>query len=228
MHTQVEEVRDQAACLLGGRAQLAPLHEVICAAGCSLVRAPPYLGGPMGLASSGDIFYWAPRMAGLACGGRIYPGPRKMAWSWRSLRRPAAAGAPTPSAPSAQREAATGLPQAPGRAARPCHRRRARSARRRWQPAAALRSARRAAPSAPSAERGARGGDQARCRRPGAQRPRHRDRCRARGAAMARADAVPTASTPVSGATTEIINKPRAGAGTPTGRLLPASATLRS
>ena len=91
MHTQVEEVRDQAACLLGGRAQLAPLHEVICAAGCSLVRAPPYLGGPMGLASSGGIFYWAPRMAGLACGGRIYPGPR--AWSWRSLRRPAAAGA---------------------------------------------------------------------------------------------------------------------------------------
>ena len=91
MHTQVEEVRDQAACLLGGRAQLAPLHEVICAAGCSLVRAPPYLGGPMGLASSGGIFYWAPRMAGLACGGRIYPGPRKMAWSWRSLRRPAAA-----------------------------------------------------------------------------------------------------------------------------------------
>ena len=76
MHTQVEEVRDQAACLLGGRAQLAPLHEVICAAGCSLVRAPPYLGGPMGLASSGGIFYWAPRMAGLACGGRIYPGPR--------------------------------------------------------------------------------------------------------------------------------------------------------
>ena len=45
--------------------------------------------------------------------------------------------APTPSSPSAQREAATGLPQAPGRAARPCHRRRARSARRRWQPAAA-------------------------------------------------------------------------------------------
>ena len=57
MHTQVEEVRDQAACLLGGRAQLAPLHEVICAAGFSLVRAPPYLGGPMGLASSGGSFY---------------------------------------------------------------------------------------------------------------------------------------------------------------------------
>ena len=58
-------------------------------------------------------------------------------------------------APSAQREAATGLPKAPGRAARPCHRRRARSARRRWQPAAALPGARRAAPSrlARSAER---------------------------------------------------------------------------
>ena len=45
----------------------------------------------MGLASSGGSFYWAPRVAGLACGGRIYPGPR--AWWWRSLRRPAAAGA---------------------------------------------------------------------------------------------------------------------------------------
>ena len=44
-------------------------------------------------------------------------------------RPPPGRAAPTPSAPSAQREAATGLPQAPGRAVRPCHRRRARIAR---------------------------------------------------------------------------------------------------
>ena len=143
MHTQVEEVRDQAACLLGGRAQLAPLHEVICAAGCSLVRAPPYLGGPMGLASSGGIFYWAPRMAGLACGGRIYPNPARGRGDRFVARR--------------------------RRRARPRHRRRARSARRRWQPAAAppgtqARSALGAQRRAPSAERVARGGDQA-CRR---------------------------------------------------------------
>jgi hypothetical protein len=63
-----------------------------------------------------------------------------------TCRRPGAQR-PRPSAPSAQREAATGLPKAPGRAARPCHRSQARSARRRWQPAAALPGARRAAPS---------------------------------------------------------------------------------
>ena len=158
MHTQVEEVRDQAACLLGGRAQLAPLHEVICAAGCSLVRAPPYLGGPMGLASSGGIFYWAPRMAGLACGGRIYPGPR--AWSWRSLRRPAAAGAPTR------------------------HRRRARSARPR--PGCRRRPGAQRA-HAIGAERVARGGDGSQrlpCAAQGAQRPRRLARNAEREAAI--------------------------------------------
>ena len=203
MHTQVEEVRDQAACLLGGRAQLAPLHEVICAAGCSLVRAPPYLGGPMGLASSGGIFYWAPRMAGLACGGRIYAGwPR--AWSWRSLRRPAAAaGAQRAHAIGAERVARGGdgsqrLPCAAQGAQRP--RRLARNAERE----AAIRLA---------------AGARARSARAigiGAEREARRWQSR-RGAHCEH-----------SGATTEIINKPRAGAGTPTGRLLPASATLRS
>ena len=182
MHTQVEEVRDQAACLLRERAQLAPprgdLRRRLFAGQSSAVP---------GRSDGARVERWHLLLGPTHGGARLrWPHlPQPRAWSWRSLRRPAAAGAPTPSAPSAQREAATGLPQAPGRAARPCHRRRARSARRRWQPAAALRSARRAAPSAPSAERGARGGDQARCRRPGAQRPRHRDRCRARGAAMA-------------------------------------------
>ena len=90
LHTQVEEVRDQAACLLRERAQLAPPRGDLRRR-LFLVRAPPYLGGPAGLASSGGSFYWAPRVALLACGGRFYPGPR--AWWWRSLRRPAAAGA---------------------------------------------------------------------------------------------------------------------------------------
>ena len=157
LHAQVEEVRDQAACLLGERAQLAPLHEVICAAGCSLVRAPPYLGGPMGLASSGCIFYWAPRMAGLACGGRIYPGPR--AWSWRSLRRPAAQ-------------------------ARPRHRRRPRSA---WPRPGCRRRPGAQRAHAIGAERVARGGDGSQrlpCAAQGAQRPRRLARNAEREAAI--------------------------------------------
>ena len=89
--------------------------------------------------------------------------------------------APTPLVPSAQREAATGLPYRRPGAQRPRHRRRARSARRRWQPAAVppgtqARSALGAQRCAPSAERRARsarrrsGSPQA----PGAQGPRGR------------------------------------------------------
>ena len=224
MHTQVEEVRDQAACLLGGRAQLAPLHEVICAAGCSLVRAPPYLGGPMGLASSGGIFYWAPRMAGLACGGRIYPNPARGRGDRIVARR--------------------------RRRARPRHRRRARSARPR--PGCRRRPGAQRA-HAIGAERVARGGDGSQrlpCAAQGAQRPRRLARNAEREAAIRLAAGARARSARAigigaerearrwqsrrgahcehSGATTEIINKPRAGAGTPTGRLLPASATLRS
>jgi len=91
--------------------------------------------------------------------------------------------APTPLVPSAQREAATGLPYRRPGAQRPRHRRRARSARRRWQPAAAPpgaarhTGAQRRAPCAvrraPSARRRS-GSPQA----PGAQRPRHRRRAR--------------------------------------------------
>ena len=60
LHTQVEGVRDQAACVRGENVTCPsdlPLRVVICAAGCSLVKAPPYLGGPPGLASSGGSFY---------------------------------------------------------------------------------------------------------------------------------------------------------------------------
>ena len=60
LHTQVEGVRDQAACVRGENVTCPsdlPLRVVICAAGCSLVKAPPYLGGPPGLASNGGSFY---------------------------------------------------------------------------------------------------------------------------------------------------------------------------
>ena len=69
------------------------------------------------------------------------------------------------SAPSAQREAATGLPKAPGRAARAIGAERVARGGDGSQrlPCPAQR---RAAPSAPSAERGARDGDQARCTAP--------------------------------------------------------------
>ena len=65
---------------------------------------------------------------------------------------------------------------------------------------------------APSVERGARDGDQARCTRPGAQRPRHRSRARSARRGAGRAGGAPVCALSI----------------VTTGRLLPASATLRS
>ena len=74
-----------------------------------------------------------------------------------------------------------------------CHLCRARSARRRWQPVwlPCLAQRARSAFGAYSAERGARDGDQARCTRPGAQRPRHRSRARSARRGAGRAGGAP-------------------------------------
>ena len=52
---------------------------VICAAGCSLVKAPPYLGGLPGLASSGGSFYYHGSLAVAAASTTT-----ARAWWWRS------------------------------------------------------------------------------------------------------------------------------------------------
>ena len=137
--------------------------------------------------------------------------------------------APTPLVPSAQREAATGLPyRRPGPRRCTPSRRRARSARRRWQPAAAppgtqarsalgaqrpgsARSALGAQRRAPSAERVARGGDQARRRR------------RARSAHATGAERVARG-----GASWHAGAARASSRSSNAGRLLPASATLTS
>ena len=124
--------------------------------------------------------------------------------------------APTPLVPSAQREAATGLPYRRPGAQRPRHQRRARSARRRWQPAAAppgtqARSALGAQRRAPSAKRRARGGDQARRRR------------RARSAHAAGAERVARG-----GASWHAGAARASSRSSNAGRLLPAIATLTS
>ena len=123
----------------------------------------------------------------------------------------------TPLVPSAQREAATGLPyRRPGPRRCTPSRRRARSARRRWQPAAAppgtqARSALGAQRRAPSAERVARGGDQARRRR------------RARSAHTTGAERVAR-----DGASWHAGAARASSRSSNAGRLLPASATLTS
>ena len=126
-----------------------------------------------------------------------------------------AAPGPTPLVPSAQREAATGLPyRRPGPRRCTPSRRRARSARRRWQPAAAppgtqARSALGAQRRAPSAERVARGGDQVRRRR------------RARSAHATGAERVARG-----GASWHAGAARASSRSSNAGRLLPASATL--
>ena len=129
--------------------------------------------------------------------------------------------APTPLVQSAQREAATGLPyRRPGPRRCTPSRRRARSARRRWQPAAAppgthtgAQRPRRAAPCAERRERRARGGDQARRRRRARSAHATGTERVARGGASWHAGA---------GAARASSRSSNAG------RLLPASATLTS
>ena len=136
LHTQVEEFRDQAACLLRERAQLAPprgdLRRRLFAGQSSAVP---------GRSAGARVERWQLLLSPTRGGARSrWP---LLPWAPRVVVAGTGAQRPRRAAPCAERRARSarrrsGSPQAPG-AQRPRHRRRARSARRRqlWHAGAA-------------------------------------------------------------------------------------------